>query len=95
VYLVTVTLKCRLELPGVVSLKEKRRILKSLTVRLRNSFNISIAEVGDNDVLRTATLAAAVVANSSSFAHQVIARVADRIESESDLILVDYGTESY
>jgi len=93
--LVTVTLRCRLELPGVGSLKEKRRILKSLMARLRNSFNISIAEVGDNDVLRTATLGAAVVANSSSFADQVIAKVVNRIEAEPELILADYQTELY
>ncbi len=93
--MVTVTLKCRLELPGVVSLKEKRRILKSLIARLRNSFNVSVAEVDDNDVLRRATLGAAVVANHIGYAHQVIAKVVDRIKLAPDLILADYGTESY
>lgn len=93
--MVTVILTCRLELPGVGSLKEKRRILKSLMTRLRNSFNISIAEVGDNDVLRAATLGAAVVSNDNSFGHQVIAKVVDKIESEPDVILADYRTESY
>ena len=63
--------------------------------RLRNSFNISIAEVGDNDVLRTATLGAAVVANSSSFGDQVMAKVVNRIEAEPELILADYQTELY
>jgi uncharacterized protein YlxP (DUF503 family) len=92
--LVTVTLWCRLELPGVGSLKEKRRILKSLMTRLRNNFNISIAEVGDNDVLRSATLGAAVTSNSTSFGHQVIAKVVNKIESEPNVILADYRTET-
>jgi uncharacterized protein YlxP (DUF503 family) len=92
---VTVTLRCRLELPGVASLKQKRRILKSLMIRLRNSFNISIAEVGNNDVPRSATLAAAVVANSNSFGHQVMAKVVNKIEGDTDLLLLDYSTESY
>ena len=63
--------------------------------RLRNSFNISIAEVGDNDVLRTATLGAAVVASSSGFADRVMAKVVNRIEAEPELILADYQTELY
>jgi len=84
-----------LDLPGVTSLKEKRRILKSLMTRMRNSFNISIAEVGDNDVLRTASLGAAIVANHASFADEVLAKVVNRIETERDLILADYHTESY
>jgi len=93
--LVTITLRCQLELPGVVSLKEKRRVLKSLVARLKNNFNISVAEVGDNDVLRRATLGAAVVANSSSYADQVIAKVINKIEAEADLVVTDYKTESY
>ncbi len=93
--MVTVTLKCQLELPGITSLKEKRRVLKSLMARLKNNFNISVAEVDDNEVLRRATLAAAVVANNNNFAHQVIAKVVDRIKADPGLILADYGTESY
>ncbi|MFQ6008560.1 MAG: DUF503 domain-containing protein [Candidatus Zixiibacteriota bacterium] len=92
--MVTVTLWCRLELPGVSSLKEKRRILKSLMTRLRNNFNISIAEVGDNNMLRSTTLGASVTTNSTSFGHQVIAKVVNKIESEPNVILADYQTEA-
>jgi hypothetical protein len=84
-----------LELPGVGSLKEKRRILKSLMARLRNDFNISIAEIGDNDVLRVSTLGVAVMSNSTGFGHQVIAKVVSRIESEPNVVLADYRTEAY
>jgi uncharacterized protein YlxP (DUF503 family) len=83
-----------LELPGAGSLKEKRRILKSLMTRLRNSFNISIAEVGDNDMVGTATIGAAVTSNSTRFGHQVMAQVVNRIESEPNVVLGDYHTES-
>ncbi len=93
--MVTVTLLCQLELPGVDSLKGKRRILKSLIARLRNNFNISIAEVGDNDILRSALLGAAVVANNNSYAHQVIAQVVNKIEAEPNLNLAEYRTETF
>jgi len=93
--LVTVVVKVRLELPAIGSLKEKRRIIKSLIARLRNSFNISIAEVDDLDRLRSAVLGAAVVSNSTSFGHQVMAKVVSKIESSGEVVLADYTMETY
>lgn len=93
--LVTVILNIRIELPSVFSLKEKRRILKSLITRLRNNFNISISEVDNNDVLRSATLGAAIVTNDSAFGDQVIAKVVNKIEAHPDLVVLEYHTEIY
>ena len=93
--MVTVILTVRLDLPGVDSLKEKRRILKSLLTKLRSNFNISIAEVAENDRLRSAVLGVAVVSNDNSFGHQVAAKVIDKIEGTHEVVLVDYSTESY
>lgn len=93
--MVIVILNARLNLPQVRSLKEKRRIIKSLIARLRNDFNISIAEVAENDTHRHAVIGAAIVSNDRSFGDQVIAKVVNRIESNSDLILTDYSTEVY
>jgi uncharacterized protein YlxP (DUF503 family) len=93
--LVTVILTVRLDIPGIDSLKEKRRVIKSLVSRLRNDFNISIAEVGNNDVLRSALLGAAIVSNSSSFGHQVISKVVNRIDATGEVVIVDYSTEVY
>jgi uncharacterized protein YlxP (DUF503 family) len=88
-------LKIRLDLPGVGSLKGKRRILKSLITRIRNDFNVSMAEVDLQDELRAAVLGAAVVSNSTSFGHQVSSKVISRIESNGDIVLIDYITETY
>jgi hypothetical protein len=79
----------------VDSLKEKRRIVKSLLVRLRNDFNISAAEVADNDRHRTATIGVAVVSNDSSFGHRVASKVVNKIESVPEVVLSDYHTETY
>ena len=94
-FLVTIVLTIQLDLPSAVSLKDKRRILKSLLTRLRNNFNISVAEVGYNDRHRQALIGAAVVANSGGFGHQVISKVVSKIESESAVIITDYQMESY
>lgn len=93
--MVTVTARLRLEVPGVTSLKEKRRILKSLITRLRNDFNISLAEVGLQDVLRQAELGAAVVANDVSFCHKVMDSVVRRVESNPETLLGQVIVEEY
>lgn len=93
--MIIVIAKIELSLPGVNSLKEKRRILKSLLAKLKNKFNISIAEIDDNDVLRKATIGAAIVSNKSSFGDQVIAKMIDEIRERPDVVLVDYKTENY
>lgn len=85
----------RLDLPGVDSLKEKRRIIKSLMARLQNKFNISIAEVEENDRHRSAVLGAAVVTNDSAFGDSVMAQVINHVQTSSNAILADYSTEIY
>ncbi|MBW2591903.1 MAG: DUF503 domain-containing protein [Deltaproteobacteria bacterium] len=45
------------------SLKEKRRVVKATISRLRNNFNVSIAEVGSNDIYRKAEIGFALVGN--------------------------------
>lgn len=93
--MVTVVVSMLLELPPVGSLKEKRRILKSLLTKIRQDFNISIAEVDHNDQPRRALLGAAVVSNSSSYSHQVMSKVVSRIENDPLVVLAHYRMETY
>ena len=62
------------------SLKEKRHVVRSLKDRLREKFNISIAEIDDMDLHNSAVLAAAVVSPSKDFA----AKVLDAVEREAE-----------
>jgi len=91
--LVVGTVVIDLSLPGINSLKEKRRIIKSLMARLRNKFNISIAEVEFNDNIRSARLGASIVSNDNKFADQVIAKLINIINNESELVMIDYRVE--
>ncbi|MFQ5498700.1 MAG: DUF503 domain-containing protein [Candidatus Zixiibacteriota bacterium] len=88
-------MKIRLEMPDVTSLKDKRRRLKSMMARLRNQFNISIAEVSDNDRHRVATIGASIVSNETKYGHQVLAQVVNKIEANPEVILGEYSTETY
>ncbi len=69
------------------SLKDKRQVLKSLLAHLRNEFNVSASEVADHDVWRRATIGVAVVASDNAFAHQVLDKVTDHIESNPRVAL--------
>jgi uncharacterized protein YlxP (DUF503 family) len=82
-----------LNLPGINSLKEKRRRVKSLLARLRNKFNISIAEVEFNDVYRRARLGVSVVSNDRKIIDQTIAKVVSIIDREPEMVLIDYRVE--
>ena len=50
------------------SLKEKRHVVRSLKERLREKFNVSVAEIDDMDLHNSAVLAAAIVSPSRDFA---------------------------
>jgi len=87
---------CRisLRLPGTTSLKDKRQIVKSITQRVRNKYNVSVAEVDDNDRWQIASLGICVVSNSSRHANEVLSKVVRFIEeSRPDLEVLDYGVE--
>ena len=75
------------------SLKDKRQVLKSLIAHLRNSFNISVAEVADHDIWRRATITVAVVATDTRFATEVLDKVVDHIERDPRADLGHYEIE--
>ena len=68
---------CRvtLRLPENSSLKGKRQLLRSLTTRLRNKFNVAVAEVEDNDRWQIATIGITCVSNDARHAREMLDRV--------------------
>jgi len=84
----------KLRFPENLSLKGKRQILKSITTRLRSKFNISIAEVDDNDLWQLATLGISCVSNDRRHANEVLSRVVNFIvNSRFEVEILDYGIE--
>ncbi len=73
---------CRvsLRLPENGSLKGKRQVVRSLTTRLRNKFNVAVAEVADNDRWQIATLGVTCVSNDARHAQEMLDRVVAYIE---------------
>jgi uncharacterized protein YlxP (DUF503 family) len=62
-----------LHLAGCQSLKDKRRVLKSLKDRLHHQFNVSAAEVDHQDSWQRAALACGVVTTDGRHAEEVLA----------------------
>ena len=75
------------------SLKEKRHVVKSLKERLRNKFNVSVAEIEDQDLHNSAVIAAAVVSPSRDFASQILRAVEDEAESQLGPMLIRSNVE--
>ncbi|MBI2468439.1 MAG: DUF503 domain-containing protein [Candidatus Rokubacteria bacterium] len=82
-----------LHFPGVESLKGKRHVLKGLKERVKNRFNVSVAEVDHEDLWQRATLAVACVANDSRLANEVVSKAVNLIESLSDGAVIDVRVE--
>ncbi len=59
----------QLNLAGVHSLKEKRRILKSILSRLPREFNVAAAEIDKQDSWQTAVIGLAAVGNDAAYLH--------------------------
>ncbi len=74
---------CRLSLylQGVRSLKGKRQIVRRIVERVRNRFQIAIAEVADQDMHQRATLGIALVGNQHTFIQTRLSAVLQAIES--------------
>jgi len=86
--------KVRLRLPGNRSLKGKRQVLRSIKDRLRNKFNISVAEVEDQQLWQLMTLGLACVSNDTRHLNEVMSKVVNFIESiKGDAELLDYEVE--
>ncbi len=83
-----------LRIVGNQSLKGKRRAIKPLMARVRNQFQVAIAEVGDNDAWQAATLGIACVSNDAAHANSILSNVVNFIEqAHRDVELIDYQIE--
>jgi uncharacterized protein YlxP (DUF503 family) len=69
-----------LDLPGVSSLKEKRGIVKSMIARMQKTFNVSVSEVGYQDLWQSTAIAVATVTNSKAHANQTLTTVTQWVE---------------
>ncbi len=77
-----------LHLPDSQSLKDKRQIIKSVTTRVRNRFDVAIAEVEEQDRWQIAVIGITCVSNSSQHADEILGHVQRYIEETRPDIIV-------
>ena len=86
--------KIPLRLPENLSLKGKRQVVKSITSRVRNQFNVSVAEVDDHELWQLATIGVSCVSNSKRHANEVLSKVVDFMaNSRFEAELLNYEIE--
>lgn len=75
------------------SLKSKRQAVKSILGKVRSKFNLSIAEVDDQDKWQRCTLGFAVVSTDSGHAHTMLETIANDIEGLHLAEVIDTNIE--
>ncbi|HEU0020518.1 MAG TPA: DUF503 domain-containing protein [Dehalococcoidia bacterium] len=87
---------CRLELrlPESQSLKDRRQVARSLTSRIRNQFNVAVAEDADGQLWQRLGLVICCVSNDVSHAHEMMSKMVSFVEeSRPDLEILNLKTE--
>jgi len=77
-----------LSLPECRSLKEKRRVVKSLKERLQNRFKVSVAETDFQDVWTRAQLTAAIISPDSGQADSFLDKMDRFVEGNGRALIV-------
>ena len=86
--------KISLRLPENSSLKGKRQVLKSITSRVRNKFNVAVAEVDDHESWQLAAIGICCISNDRRYTNQALSKVVDFvINSHFDAEVLDYEIE--
>ena len=81
-------------MPENSSLKDKRQVLKSITARVRNKFNVSVAEVDTHDRWQLATIGICCVSNDNRYTNEVLSKVVDFvINAHFEVEILDYEIE--
>jgi uncharacterized protein len=95
--MIVAMMQCIFELPESTSLKDKRKVVKSVTARLGNKFRISAAEIDLHDSLRFSQIGGAFVTNSREHGERVMNKVILFLETEIPGRIHNYEvhTESY
>ena len=88
-------LRLTLYIHGAASLKDKRQVLRKVTDRLRSRFNVSVAEVGDNDNWQRAVVGICAVANDHSFVNEVLDKCARDAGAIAEITNREMEIETY
>ena len=87
------SLEIRIHIGHAQSLKEKRACAKSLIERLRKKFNISVAEVSENDNHKILVIGIACVSSQKNHLESVMDKIINYIEINIEGEIIDIHRE--
>jgi hypothetical protein len=82
-----------LRIVGARSLKEKRHVVKGLIAALRQTFEVSVAEVDHQDLWQRATIAVAAVGPDQHQLRRVMQAVGKRVDAWIEVEVIDRDLE--
>ncbi len=82
-----------LHIPEANSLKSKRMVIKSLIDRIRNKFNVSVAEVDANNLWQRSVIGIAYVANETLIINKVFEKIRTQVLNTHSVELIDSTME--
>jgi len=87
------SLEIQLKLAGTRSLKDKRRIIRSLMEKSRNEFHVAIAEVDDQDLWGNAALGVACVSNDPIHVESILGQVVNLFDEHPEVEVANVAQE--
>lgn len=87
--------ECTFFIPMAASLKGKRSVLKSMTDRVKNSYNVSVAEIDFQDLWQRTTIALVATASSKDPAEREIRRAIRLLESNPEWEMTEFTIDYY
>lgn len=86
-------LQLELAIGDAMSLKDKRRVVKSLKDRIAHGHNVSIAEVGALDEHRRSIIGIAMVSNDHRYVESALSKLMDFVKTAAGVDVMDYQIE--
>ncbi len=91
--MITGTCKALLRIDGAFSLKDKRRILKSILERIKSRYNASVAQIDKDDIWNSAVIGIACVSNDTGYTDGLLQSIISFLESDPRIEVLDCTTE--
>ncbi|WP_300260517.1 DUF503 domain-containing protein [Clostridium sp.] len=88
-------LKVTLRASWVHSLKEKRMVVKSIVQKLKNKFNVSVGEVGKQDIHQIIVIGISAVCGDQKQVDSTLENLIDFVEENTDAEIIDIESDNY
>ncbi|MCK9525106.1 MAG: DUF503 domain-containing protein [Limnochordia bacterium] len=87
------TLSVQVYIPGATSLKDKRRVVKSMIAKVQNRFNVSIAELHSEDLWQRATIGVACIGDSREHIERQLQYLLNFLDAEPNWEVIQVDIE--